>query len=316
MPASDATTAPTGIVLVDKPEGITSHGVVSRLRRALGTRKVGHAGTLDPMATGLLVAGVGPSTRLLTYLVGLDKQYEATIRLGRATTTDDREGEPLGEQGDASGIDDDAIAAVIATLSGVIQQRPSSVSAIKVDGQRSYARVRAGEEVELPAREVTVSEFDVLERRDPAGEGGAPQGSVDLDVRVTCSSGTYIRALARDLGEALGVGGHLTALRRTRVGPFHVDAAVELDALGEDEHPGSRLLAASAVASRLFPSVALDWDQARDIGHGKRIQVDAEDAPLVAVVAPDASLLALVEVRRSQARVITGFPQENTGAAR
>ncbi len=315
MPASDATTAPTGIVLVDKPEGITSHGVVSRLRRTLGTRKVGHAGTLDPMATGLLVAGVGPSTRLLTYLVGLDKQYEATIRLGRATTTDDREGEPLGEQGDASGIDDDAIAAVIATLSGVIQQRPSSVSAIKVDGQRSYARVRAGEEVELPAREVTVSEFDVLERRDPAGEGGAPRGSVDLDVRVTCSSGTYIRALARDLGEALGVGGHLTALRRTRVGPFHVDAAVGLDALGEDERPGSRLLAASAVASKLFPAVALDWDQARDIGHGKRIQVDAEDAPLVAVVAPDSSLLALVEVRRSQARVITGFPQENTGTA-
>lgn len=316
MSASDATTAPTGIVLVDKPEGITSHGVVSRLRRALGTRKVGHAGTLDPMATGLLVAGVGPSTRLLTHLVGLDKQYEATIRLGRATTTDDREGEPLGEQRDASGIDDESVAAVIATLSGVIQQRPSSVSAIKVDGQRSYARVRAGEEVDLPAREVTVSEFAVLDRRDPAGEGGAPHGSVDLEVRVTCSSGTYIRALARDLGEALGVGGHLTALRRTRVGPFHVDAAVELDALSEDENPRARLLGASAVASELFPSVELDWEQARDIGHGKRIQVDVEDAPLVAVVAPDAALLALVEVRRSQARVVTGFPQENTGAGR
>src|SRR4051812_2402842 len=239
---SDAAGAPNGVLLVDKPEGITSHGVVSRARRAYGTRKVGHAGTLDPMATGLLVLGLGPSTRLLTYLVGLDKVYLATIRLGLATTTDDREGEPLGTPADARWIAPDAIAAAMAVLTGPIEQVPSSVSAIKVDGKRSYARVRAGEDVALPARPVTVSEFALLARREPAegGDGangthgadaGEADGAVDLDVRVACSSGTYIRALARDLGAALGVGGHLTALRRTAVGPFDVADATALDDL-------------------------------------------------------------------------------------
>lgn len=306
MPETDRTPAPTGIILVDKPEGITSHGVVSRLRRALGTRKVGHAGTLDPMATGLLVAGVGPSTRLLTYLVGLDKQYEATIRLGRATTTDDREGEFLGEERSALDLDAERIADAVRELTGVIQQRPSSVSAIKVDGQRSYARVRAGEDVELPVREVIVSEFELLDRREPEH----PRGAVDLDVRVTCSSGTYIRALARDLGEALGVGGHLTALRRTRVGPFALDRSHELDAISEAEAPRSLLRGAADIAGLLFPAVSLDADQSRDIVHGKRIPLEHGDAPTVAAVAPDGSLLALLEVRRGSARVVTGFPQD------
>src|SRR3954471_16302733 len=225
---SDAAPVPNGILLVDKPEGITSHGVVARARRAYGTRKVGHAGTLDPMATGLLLLGLGPSTRLLTYLVGLDKVYLATIRLGRATTTDDREGEPLGVQEDAREIPAAAIAEGMAALTGRIEQVPSSVSAIKVDGKRSYARVRAGEDVALPARPVTVAEFTLLDRRIPEDA----EGALDLDVRGTCSSGTYTRALARDLGAALGVGGHLTALRRTAVGPFEVADATALDDLG------------------------------------------------------------------------------------
>src|SRR3954452_20809526 len=242
---NDGASAPNGVLLVDKPEGITSHGVVARARRAYGTRKVGHAGTLDPMATGLLVLGLGPSTRLLTYLVGLDKVYLATVRLGLATTTDDREGEPLGESADARGVADADLAAATAALTGRIEQVPSSVSAIKVDGRRSYARVRAGEAVGLPARPVTVTEFAVLGRRDSDDVPGA----VDVEVRVACSSGTYVRALARDLGAALGAGGHLTALRRTVVGPFDVQQAAALDALGADVPP----LPACEVAERLFP---------------------------------------------------------------
>src|SRR4051812_36770137 len=173
---NDGASAPSGILLVDKPEGITSHGVVARARRAYGTRKVGHAGTLDPMATGLLVLGLGPSTRLLTYFVGLDKVYLATIRLGLATTTDDREGEPIGEAADATGVTAERVAAGIAALTGPIEQVPSSVSAIKVDGKRSYARVRAGEEVDLPARPVTVHEFALLGRREER------DGTVELEV--------------------------------------------------------------------------------------------------------------------------------------
>ena len=222
MPAAPA--APDGILLVDKPQGITSHTAVSRARRALGTRKVGHAGTLDPMATGLLILGIGPSTRLLTHMVGLDKTYTATIALGAATTTDDAEGE-VTETTDASHVTAVDLAAPMAALTGDIAQRPSSVSAIKVDGERAYARVRAGEQVELEARPVTVARFEALAFR------GGPVAEVD--VVVDCSSGTYIRALARDLGAALGVGGHLIALRRTRIGPFVVDGAPGADALPE-----------------------------------------------------------------------------------
>ena len=202
----------SGLVVVDKPAGLTSHDVVARLRRILRTRKVGHAGTLDPMATGVLVCGVGRGTKLLGHLALDTKAYTATIRLGAATTTDDAEGEVV-TTADPSAVGDDAVADGIAALTGPILQVPSSVSAIKVDGRRAYARVRAGEAVVLPPRPVTVEAFTLLARR-----------GADLDVAVECSSGTYVRALARDLGAALGVGGHLTALRRTRVGPFHLDA--------------------------------------------------------------------------------------------
>lgn len=285
----------SGILLVDKPGGVTSHDVVSRARRALGTRKVGHAGTLDPMATGLLILGANSSTRLLTYLVGLDKEYTATIRLGTASSTDDAEGE-LTRRADASAlalVTDDSIAAAAAALTGAISQRPSSVSAIKVHGRRAYALVREGTEVTLPERPVTVLAFDVLEvRRDEW---------IDVDVRVACSSGTYIRALARDMGESLGVGGHLTALRRTRVGPFAVTDASDLQA--------PELLAPAAVATMLFPSATLDAAAVTDLSNGKRIALTG-DGGQIAALAPDGRLVGLVEVTGGRARTLVNFPAE------
>jgi len=300
---SDASAVvPNGILLVDKPSGPTSHDVVARVRRAAGTRKVGHAGTLDPMATGLLVLGLGPATRLLTHLVGIDKVYLATIRLGQATTTDDAEGEPVGPFIAATAIAQEAVLAAIARLTGPIEQVPSSVSAIKVDGQRSYARVRAGEEVVLPARPVIVSEFRVVERRDARDQPGA----LDLDVVVACSSGTYVRALARDLGTALGVGGHLTALRRTRVGPFDIAESTRL----QDIASADDALAPADVARRLFPSVDVDAVDAIALGHGKRIPLPA--APLggpIAAIGPDGALVALLTVGSEHiGQVLTGFP--------
>jgi tRNA pseudouridine55 synthase len=290
----------SGILLVDKPAGITSHDVVSRVRKLANTRKVGHAGTLDPMATGLLVLGIDSSTRLLTYLVGLDKEYEATIRLGFATTTDDAEGEATGEPVDTSQITDAALTAAIEPLTGDILQVPSSVSAIKVDGRRSYDRVRGGEVVELKARAVTVSAFDVLRVR-------REDSSLDLDVRVECSSGTYIRALARDLGEALGVGGHLTALRRTRVGPFSIAVAGTLSETLLDA-----LRTPASVASMLFDSVALSSNQVVALSQGKRVSPDA--APVttapVAALAPDGRLVGLVTVADGVARVLINFPSD------
>ena len=289
----------SGILLVDKPGGMTSHDVVSRTRKALDTRKVGHAGTLDPMATGLLILGANSSTRLLTYLVGLDKQYLATIRLGAGSTTDDAEGE-LGARADAAAlarVTDEAIATAVAALTGPILQRPSAVSAIKVDGRRAYALVRAGEEVVLPERPVTISAFDVLAVR--RGEW------VDVDVRVDCSSGTYVRALARDLGEALGVGGHLTALRRTRVGPFRVEDATPP---GEPElHPPAE------IAARLLPVAHLDEQAAADLANGKRVPLDGEGGP-IAAVAPDGRLVGLVEVAGGRARVLVNFPTDEVSA--
>lgn len=206
-----------GLVIVDKPAGMTSHDVVSKLRRAFSTRKVGHAGTLDPMATGVLVVGIERGTRFLAHMVASTKAYDATIRLGAATSTDDAEGEVISTT-DASGLDHSTILAEIVNLTGDIMQKPTKVSAIKIDGKRAHERVRDGEEVDIPARPVTVSVFDVLDYHVD-GE------FYDLDVRVHCSSGTYIRALARDLGNALQVGGHLTALRRTEVGPFTLNDA-------------------------------------------------------------------------------------------
>ncbi|NNC13275.1 tRNA pseudouridine(55) synthase TruB [Planctomonas sp. JC2975] len=295
--------APNGILVVDKPGEWTSHDVVARVRRLAGTRKVGHAGTLDPMATGVLILGLGPSTRLLTYIVGADKEYLATVRLGASTTTDDAEGENLGWAPAARvrAITPDRLAAAVAHLTGEIDQVPSSVSAIKVDGKRAYAKVRVGEQVELKARPVTVSEFEVLDTRE-ASVGDAL--ALDVDVRVVCSSGTYVRALARDLGVALLTGGHLTALRRTRVGPFAVTDARPLENLDVAQ----TLIAPADAASALFPVLALSAEQATDLGHGKRIGVDAPDADTAAAVAPDGRLVGLAAVRTGSARTIVNFP--------
>ena len=294
----------SGLLLVDKAGGMTSHDVVSRARRLLGTRKVGHAGTLDPMATGLLVLGANASTRLLTYLVGLDKEYTATIRLGFATTTDDAEGDAIGAPTDASTVTDAAITAAIEPLTGDISQRPSTVSAIKVDGKRAYALAREGVEVELKQRAVTVSAFDVLEvRRDALVDGIAV---VDVDVRVECSSGTYIRALARDLGAALGVGGHLTALRRTRIGPFAITEAHPID-----DAPG--VIPPQDAAGRLFPSMSLDEAQAADLAHGKRVALDAADSPgPIAALAPGGALIGLIAIVDGRARVLANFPTDTS----
>jgi tRNA pseudouridine55 synthase len=283
----------SGILLVDKPGGMTSHDVVSRARRALGTRKVGHAGTLDPMATGLLLLGVDSATRLLTYLVGLGKRYTATIRLGAATDTDDAEGSVI-STADASGIGGVDTSA----FTGTIEQVPSSFSAVKVDGRRSYDRARAGEEVVLTPRTVTVSRFDVLsERREGA--------FLDLDVVVECSSGTYIRALARDLGRQLGVGGHLTALRREAIGGFEVR-----DAVGIDNLDVAALRAPASIAAELFPVARLDAAQTIDLAHGKRIGLSVPDAPVVATITPDDRLAGLVEVTSGRARVLVNFPSD------
>ncbi|MEP6480955.1 MAG: tRNA pseudouridine(55) synthase TruB [Rhodoglobus sp.] len=292
-------TNPTsGILLVDKPPGITSHDVVARARKFVGTRKIGHAGTLDPMATGLLVLGVNAATRLLTWVVGLDKEYTATIRLGAATNTDDAEGE-LGQAADPSALaaaTDEAIAAGVAVLTGPILQRPSSVSAIKVDGKRAYTLARDGVDVVLEPRAVTVSAFEVLSVRR--------SDWVDVDVRVECSSGTYIRALARDLGESLGVGGHLTALRRTRIGPFSVSDAAALD-----ESLTTHLIAPAAVATELFSRVDLTPEQTADLGNGKRIALAGSGGP-TAAVAPDGRLVGLVEVLDGRARILVNFPAD------
>ncbi|MFN3866947.1 MAG: tRNA pseudouridine(55) synthase TruB, partial [Demequina sp.] len=257
-----------GLVIVDKPAGWTSHDVVGRMRRLAGTRKVGHAGTLDPMATGVLVVGIGRATRLLTYIVGHDKAYDATIRLGQSTITDDAEGDVTHSR-DASSVTDAAIADAVAALTGDISQVPSSVSAIKIDGQRAYKRAREGESVEIPARPVTVSAFEVLDIRR-AGE------RIDLDVRVEVSSGTYVRALARDLGAALlvdgdGVGGHLTALRRTRVGGLTLADAQTLDQLAELVDAGAEVprVPLGAAASAVLPVLNLSEPDARALGYGQ-----------------------------------------------
>jgi tRNA pseudouridine55 synthase len=299
---------PNGILIVDKPADWTSHDVVARVRRLAGTRKVGHAGTLDPMATGVLVLGLGPSTRLLTYIVGSDKEYLATMRLGASTTTDDAEGEPLGwaPAERVRSITPRRLADAVAHLTGDIQQVPSSVSAIKVDGKRAYAKVRAGEQVELKARGVTVSAFDILATREVAvGDAVA----LDVDVRIACSSGTYVRALARDLGVALLTGGHLTSLRRTRVGPFAEADAREL----ADLDVASALIRPAAAASALFPVLQLTAEQARDLGNGKRIAVAAADSPMVAAVSPDGALVGMASVQDDVARTVVNFPNASEG---
>lgn len=285
-----------GLLVVDKPAGWTSHDVVARARRVCGTRRVGHAGTLDPMATGVLVLGVNKATRLLTFLVGADKAYTATIRLGQGTVTDDAEGEIV-SRADTGHLQPEVIRAGVERLTGSLQQVPSAVSAIKVGGRRSYARVRGGEEVELPARPVTVHRFQVLDlRRDPAA------GTTDVDVEVEVSSGTYVRALARDLGGDLGVGGHLTALRRTRVGDFRLSGAVPLDRLVE-EGPGEHLVGLANAAAAAFPVRRLDAAEARALGFGQRIpSAEPGRTDPVAALGPDGQLVALLDETGPEAR--------------
>jgi tRNA pseudouridine55 synthase len=298
-------TAPDGVVVVDKPAGLTSHDVVARMRRIAGTRKVGHAGTLDPMATGVLVIGIGRATRLLTYVVGADKEYTATIRLGVATTTDDAEGEVLATV-DASAVTREAIAASVLDLTGAIEQVPSSVSAIKVDGKRAYARVREGEDVRLAARPVTVFRFDVHEVR-PGTSGDV--GVVDVDVTVVCSSGTYVRALARDLGAALGVGGHLTALRRTRVGGYTLAGARTLEELADlDVDVPLEVVGLADAARAIFPVRDLSADEAAALSYGKRIARGHEPTHgLVAGISADGILVALLEDRATQSAPVLVF---------
>ncbi|WP_237169541.1 tRNA pseudouridine(55) synthase TruB [Prescottella equi] len=272
---------------------MTSHDVVSRCRKLLNTRKVGHAGTLDPMATGVLILGVERATKLLGLLALTTKSYSATIRLGQATTTDDAEGEVL-TTADASAVTDEQIAAEIAKLTGDIQQVPASVSAIKVDGQRAHALIRAGEEVTLAARPVTVSRFDVLARRDVPGDSG---GFVDLDVDVDCSSGTYIRALARDLGAALGVGGHLTALRRTSVGPFTLEHARTLEQLTEDPAVS---LDIDQAAQTAFPHRQISAAEAESISQGRWLEPIGRKE-IYAAIDPSGHTIALIQERGKRA---------------
>ena len=312
-------TAPSGLIIVDKPGGMTSHDVVARIRKLAGTRRVGHAGTLDPMATGVLVVGVEKATRLLGYLTLTEKEYAATIRLGQSTTTDDAEGEPAGGA-PAGGVSRAALDAEVARLTGEISQVPPGVSAIKVDGQRAYKLTREGAAPQLAARPVTVYEFAIT-RVAPAT--ASPRGDdppstprnidfLDVDATIRCSSGTYIRALARDLGAALGTGGHLTALRRTAVGPYRLEQALTLQDLSER----TRLTPLADAAAAAFPRLDLTADDARRLSHGVRIPVPASVVPApvaaegqtpVAAFAPDGTLVALVTQESGKLRALAVF---------
>jgi tRNA pseudouridine55 synthase len=286
-----------GLVIVDKPGGMTSHDVVARIRRLAGTRRVGHAGTLDPMATGVLVVGVEKATRLLGYLALTEKQYDATIRLGQSSSTDDAEGE-ITDVAPATHITEEMLAEAVQELTGEIQQVPPSVSAIKVDGQRAYRLTRAGAAPDLKARPVTVYEFTITAIR-PAGDQG---GQTDVDATVRCSSGTYIRALARDLGTGLGTGGHLTRLRRTRVGGYALPDARTLDELSER----FEVMPLAAAAAAAFPRRDLSADEARRLAHGIRLPVAGNPGP-TAAFAPDGTLVALLEEQAGQARPLVVF---------
>ena len=283
----------SGIALIDKQQGFTSHDVVAKLRKLLGTKKIGHAGTLDPMATGLLLMGVGAGTKLMQFLSGLDKTYLATIRLGASSSTDDAQGE-LGELRDASQVSREQLETEILKLTGNIEQVPSSVSAIKVDGKRAYDLVRAGEEVVLKSRRVTVSRFEIV------GEPLVVEKYLDINVEVDCSSGTYIRALARDLGEALGVGGHLTALRRTRIGSFEVSNAREIT-----QEP--TLVTNLEVLKTLMPEVAISQQQEIDLRHGKRLALEISEASCATA---NGRLVAVIEPAGSDAKSSVVFPEE------
>ncbi|MFI7706217.1 tRNA pseudouridine(55) synthase TruB [Nonomuraea sp. NPDC049480] len=287
--------AESGLIIVDKPGEWTSHDVVAKMRRIAGTRRVGHAGTLDPMATGVLVIGVEKATRLLGHLTLTEKVYETTIRLGVSTNTDDAEGEVIATAS-AAGVTPAEIHKGVAALTGEIMQIPPQVSAIKVNGQRAYKMARAGEEVELSARPVTVRAFDVLGIR-------AHDDVVDVDAVVTCSSGTYIRALARDLGAALGVGGHLTRLRRTRVGPYDLSLARTVEQLAGE----CVILPIGEAVTAAFPRRDVTADEARVIGHGGRLPATGLGKGPIGVFGPDGALLALVEEQGRTAKPLAVF---------
>lgn len=297
---TEQTTTPDGLVIVDKPSGFTSHDVVAKMRGIARTRRVGHAGTLDPMATGVLVLGVQRATKLLGHLALTEKEYLGTIRLGQDTVTDDAEGE-ITSSTDASAVTREGVDAGVAALSGPIMQVPSKVSAIKIDGKRSYARVRGGEEFEIPARPVTVSSFRVHDVREAVAEDGTPV--VDLVVSVVCSSGTYIRALARDLGAGLGVGGHLTALRRTRVGPYGLDAARTLDQHQEE----LTVMPVAEAAGSAFPRWDVDEKRGKLLLNGVRLDMPAYPPGPVAVFGPDGAFLVLVEEEKGKAKSLAVF---------
>jgi tRNA pseudouridine55 synthase len=290
-------TAASGLVIVDKPPGLTSHDVVARIRRMAGTRRVGHAGTLDPMATGVLVVGVEKATRLLGYLALTSKEYSATIRLGQATDTDDADGEIVAAV-PAGRVTAEALSAAARQLTGEIQQVPPGISAIKVAGKRAYRLTREGAPPKLAARSVTVTSLRILAVR-PLGE------VMDVDVEVTCSSGTYIRAIARDLGVALEVGGHLTALRRTRVGPYLISAAATLDELAVS----LRVIPLAQAAAAAFPRRDLTAEQARMVSRGARLPLAPGTAPggPVAAFGPDGELIALLTEQDGQARSLAVF---------
>ena len=285
----------SGLVIVDKPAEWTSHDVVGKVRRLARTRRVGHAGTLDPMATGVLVVGVGKATRLLGHLALTEKEYRATIRLGVSTNTDDAEGE-VTATASAAGVADAALEAGVAALTGPIRQVPPQVSAIKVNGRRAYKMARKGEQVELEARPVTVHAFTVTDvRRD--GD------VVDVDATVVCSSGTYIRSLARDLGAALGTGGHLTYLRRTRVGPYDLRMARTIERLSEK----LEILPMAEAVAEAFPRREVDAEGARRVMHGGRLPAVGLGPGPVGVFAPDGTLLALVEEKGGAAKPLAVF---------
>ena len=293
--------ATDGFLVVDKSAGMTSHDVVAIARRALGTRKVGHAGTLDPMATGVLILGFGSGTRLLQYITAGEKTYIATVVLGQSTVSDDMEGEVLttASADKISQVTQEAIRTTLGSMQGKIQQRPSSVSAIKIDGERAHARVRAGEEFELPAREVTISQLDILAIRP------LPM-CIEVDIEVTCSAGTFIRAIARDCGQVLGVGGHLNALRRTRVARFDLHNCAKVDQLKEGQF---QVLSVIDVAQMTFPLREVSESEAIDLSFG-RILTPCDSDEVTAAIG-HGQLLALLKNSQESARPIAVFAAKN-----
>ena len=301
----------SGLVLIDKPSGWTSHDVVARLRKLAGTRRVGHAGTLDPMATGLLLIGVNSATKLLTFLVGENKTYEATIRLGASTITDDKESDftAVANPDDVRALNLAQLEAALDALRGPIEQVPSSVSAIKVDGQRAYAKVRSGDEVKLKARPITIHRFEITGEPRLVTEG--ENTFFDFDAVIDCSSGTYIRALARDLGSALGVGGHLTALRRTKIGSYLIEQAQGLEGLTAEK---LSVLPIEEAATQQFSVRELSDQEVIDLRHGKRLKVVAETeiAPTAAIAA-DGSLVAMLTKSGNAAKSLVVFAPGQDG---